>query len=110
MEIDRITQESIEAGMPENAAHAARASLRRKYVELVNAAEVDISRGMPLLMDATETERLFSIAQTAALQAAGAKDQLDELTDRIFRALAAFVSRGLAEQADRREALRVVRN
>ncbi|MDG4898050.1 hypothetical protein P9272_31400 [Mesorhizobium sp. WSM4976] len=98
-----IEQIAAEAGVPAS-------SLRRKVVEAIDAAESDMSKGMPLLMDEDEFSRLHGIAHAAALQAiGGAKEhQVDELASKVFRLLAASVGRSNASHADRRDALRVV--
>lgn len=100
-----IEQIATEAG-------ASASSIRRKLVDAIDASESDKSKGMPLLMDEDEFSRLHGIAYAAALQAiGGAKDdrQLDELSSKVFRLLAASVGRSNASYADRREALRVVK-
>lgn len=91
---------------------ASASSIRRKLVDAVDAAESDTSKGMPLLMDEDEAGRLHGIAYAAALQAiGGARDQqVDELTNKLFRLLAASVGRSNASYADRRDSIRVVKD
>ncbi|PBB21135.1 hypothetical protein [Mesorhizobium sp. WSM4313] len=100
-----IARVAAEAGVPAS-------SLRRKVVEAIDAAESDMSKGMPLLMDEDEFSRLHGIAYAASLQAiGGAKgQQVDELASKVFRLLAASVGRNNASHADRRGALRLVKD
>ncbi|MDG4896623.1 hypothetical protein P9272_23940 [Mesorhizobium sp. WSM4976] len=99
-----IEQIAAEAGVPAS-------SLRRKVVEAIDAAESDMSKGMPLLMDEDEFSRLHGIAHAAALQAiGGARDQqVDELSSKVFRLFAASVGRNNASHATRHENIRVVK-
>ncbi|UCI17028.1 hypothetical protein FJ970_18010 [Mesorhizobium sp. B2-1-8] len=85
-------------------------SIRRLLVKAIDAAEMDTSKGMPIMMDQDEASRLHGIAHAAALQAiGGAKEhQIDELAAKVFRLLAASVGRSNASYADRRESIRVV--
>ena len=102
MTFTTIEQIAAETGVPAS-------SLRRKVVEAIDAAESDMSKGMPLLLDEDEFSRLHGIAYAAALQAIGGARELDDLVSKIFRLLAASVGRSNARYADRRDALRVVK-